>query len=217
MTSSKHHFYNQRGFTIVELLIVIVIIGILAAIVIVAYNGITSQALESAAKSDLANFHKKAEMFKAENGHYPSSIANLNSLRMKFSQGAYATAASTPAKQNNLQYCRYDNDQGYALLTLTANGTRLYISSKSGGPREYTGTDVWINSTVSWGDNCMVLATSDTLGDSVVEPDFEEFTTALGGVQSGASGTPDYGATTGYWNTANRDPKWHAWTTGGSG
>ena len=44
---------KQRGFTIVELLIVIVVIGVLAAITIVAYNGIQSRARDSARVSDI--------------------------------------------------------------------------------------------------------------------------------------------------------------------
>ncbi|PPG44387.1 type II secretion system protein [Rathayibacter sp. AY2B5] len=43
----------RSGFTIVELLIVIVVIAILAAITIVGYNGITKQAVEASMKSDL--------------------------------------------------------------------------------------------------------------------------------------------------------------------
>jgi len=56
----------QRGFTIVELLIVIVVIAILAAIVIVSYNGITSQAREAVRKSDIASWKQKSEVYKAE-------------------------------------------------------------------------------------------------------------------------------------------------------
>lgn len=44
---------KTRGFTIVELLIVIVVIGILAAIVIVAYQGVTNRANDSAIKATL--------------------------------------------------------------------------------------------------------------------------------------------------------------------
>lgn len=51
--------YRQNAFTIVELLIVIVIIGILAAITIVSYTGITQRANEATLKSDLANNKKR--------------------------------------------------------------------------------------------------------------------------------------------------------------
>jgi general secretion pathway protein G len=44
---------QQSGFTIVELLIVIVVIGILAAITIVAYNGVQNRAKTAALTSDL--------------------------------------------------------------------------------------------------------------------------------------------------------------------
>ena len=43
-----------RGFTIVEVLIVVVVIAILAAVTVVAYNGITASAKESALRSDLS-------------------------------------------------------------------------------------------------------------------------------------------------------------------
>lgn len=68
---------SQKGFTIVELLIVIVIIGILAAIVIVAYNGVTNRAKASKTQSTVANILKKAEAYNAENGTYPTTLATL--------------------------------------------------------------------------------------------------------------------------------------------
>ena len=54
------------GFTIVELLIVVIVIAILAAITIVSYSGITSQARESARKSDIATWKKQSEIYKIE-------------------------------------------------------------------------------------------------------------------------------------------------------
>jgi len=65
---SKRHEagLTVRGFTIVELLIVVVVIAILATIMIVSYNGITSQARESARKSDIAAWKKQSEIYKIE-------------------------------------------------------------------------------------------------------------------------------------------------------
>ena len=74
---------DERGFTIVELLIVIVIIAILAAITIVAYNGIQSRANTSAAKSNAESVQKVVEAFAADdsvgggNGKYPADIAAI--------------------------------------------------------------------------------------------------------------------------------------------
>lgn len=65
---------NKKGFTIVELLIVIVIIGILAAISIVSYVGISNRAIIASLQSDLSNASKQLELFRAVNGVYPTSI-----------------------------------------------------------------------------------------------------------------------------------------------
>ena len=52
-----------KAFTIVELLIVIVVIGILAAITIVSFGGITSQANVAAVKSDLDSNSRKLQLY----------------------------------------------------------------------------------------------------------------------------------------------------------
>lgn len=62
------------GFTIVELLVVIVVIGILAAITIVSYIGVSSRATISTLQSDLANASRKLKIFQLENSSYP--VAN---------------------------------------------------------------------------------------------------------------------------------------------
>lgn len=69
---------KQTGFTIVELLIVIVIIGILAAITIVAYNGVQQRAKESALRSDLALAAKKMAADNVLNGSYPLTQAAVD-------------------------------------------------------------------------------------------------------------------------------------------
>jgi prepilin-type N-terminal cleavage/methylation domain-containing protein len=62
---------NKKGFTIIELLIVIVVIGILAAIGFVAYGNVTKSARDSDRQADASAISKKAEEYYASNGVYP--------------------------------------------------------------------------------------------------------------------------------------------------
>jgi|ETNmetMinimDraft_21_1059911.scaffolds.fasta_scaffold01713_9 prepilin-type N-terminal cleavage/methylation domain-containing protein len=69
---------KQTGFTIVELLIVIVVIGILAAIVIVAFNGVQQNAATGVLKSDLRNAATELELAKVDNNdQYPDDEAGI--------------------------------------------------------------------------------------------------------------------------------------------
>lgn len=67
------------GFTIVELLIVVVIIAILAAITVVAFNGVQDRARNAQVVSDLNQLNKKIQMYAVENGSYPST-GGLNTI-----------------------------------------------------------------------------------------------------------------------------------------
>jgi prepilin-type N-terminal cleavage/methylation domain-containing protein len=68
---------NQKGFTIVELLIVIVVIGILAAITIVAYNGIQQRARNTQVIAGVEAYHKAFRSYHAVNGSYPTTAGCL--------------------------------------------------------------------------------------------------------------------------------------------
>ena len=69
---------KQSGFTIVELLIVIVVIGILAAITIVAYNGVQQRARDAQRKQDVATITKALELYYTDNGRYPNSSGSTS-------------------------------------------------------------------------------------------------------------------------------------------
>jgi len=69
---------RESGFTIVELLIVIVVIGILAALVITTYSGIQAKARNSKRQTDVQSVQTQVEAYFAQNGHYPS-FADLSS------------------------------------------------------------------------------------------------------------------------------------------
>lgn len=68
---------KQSGFTIVELLIVIVVIGILAAIVITTFTGVQKKGRDADRKSDINSMYGQVEVYFAENGKYPT-LANMN-------------------------------------------------------------------------------------------------------------------------------------------
>jgi prepilin-type N-terminal cleavage/methylation domain-containing protein len=68
---------NQRGFTIVELLIVIVVIGILAAITIVTYNGIQQRSRNAQVIAGVEMYHKAIRSYHAVNASYPAGTGCL--------------------------------------------------------------------------------------------------------------------------------------------
>lgn len=67
---------QSKGFTIVELLIVIVVIGILAAITIVSFNGVQQRARNAQRSTDMNTITKALEMYKLQTGSYPTPSYN---------------------------------------------------------------------------------------------------------------------------------------------
>ena len=72
-----YSFKKRQGFTIVELLIVIVVIGILATLVIVTFTGIQQRARDTARKTDINAVASHLEAYYASNGSYPL-LADIN-------------------------------------------------------------------------------------------------------------------------------------------
>lgn len=71
---NKHNLRKSFGFTIVELLVVIVVIGILATITVISYTGISQKATIASITSDLDNAFKQFKLFQVINGGYPTGI-----------------------------------------------------------------------------------------------------------------------------------------------
>lgn len=107
---------TKSGFTIVELLIVIVVIAILAAITIVAYNGIQQRARASSASTALNQANKKLALYAIDNSAYPADLA---------------TAGITDTSDVTYQYS-YDNTASPATYCVTAtSGSVSYKASSS--------------------------------------------------------------------------------------
>lgn len=69
---------QRRGFTIVELLIVVVVIAILASITFVSFNGIQARARDSVRLTALRSLTNGLEMYWLEAGHYPNACNAFN-------------------------------------------------------------------------------------------------------------------------------------------
>ena len=89
----KYTYAKKRGFTIVELLVVIVIIGILAAISIVAYNGVTAKARDAQRLQDVKTITKALELYYIDNGHYPNSSCGSSCPVPKKMNNTWSTTA----------------------------------------------------------------------------------------------------------------------------
>jgi prepilin-type N-terminal cleavage/methylation domain-containing protein len=105
---------RNQGFTIVELLIVIVVIGILALLVITTYSGIQAKARNSKRSSDVKSLQTHLEAFFQSNGYYPSN-ANLN-------DGSWLTTNMKSLDQNALS----DPSSGGSKTIATAAAAKVY-------------------------------------------------------------------------------------------
>ena len=115
---------KQKGFTIVELLIVIVVIGILAAISIVAFNGVQERARVAAITSDLSGAAKQLAVFEVDAGRYPATLAETNN-----GQGVKASDGTTyqyTASSSGTTYC----------LTATKGVTSYKVSNDATTPAQ---------------------------------------------------------------------------------
>lgn len=108
---------SKKGFTIVELLIVIVVIGILAAIVIVAFNGVTVRARNAMWISEFKGYQKLFMSYQANYGKYPTMpinnrycLGNKNikgpEINAQFTPTSDPLAAQVPTPFNDGGYCR---------------------------------------------------------------------------------------------------------------
>lgn len=128
---------TQTGFTLVELLIVIVIIGILGSIIIAAYNGVQQAATGASVRSDLAGAVKIMGQSNAINGAYPDVLPPTiqtndgTQLRLVKRLGGYTGLS---AKQIGVLFhnvCKQIINEGFGTGTNSVGVVEKYITDCS--------------------------------------------------------------------------------------
>lgn len=71
---------SQSGFTLIEIMVVVLILGLLAALVVPKIVGRTDEARVTKAKADIKAIEAALNLFKIDNGFYPTSAEGLNAL-----------------------------------------------------------------------------------------------------------------------------------------
>lgn len=145
--------YFGVGFTIVELLIVVVVIAILATITIVSYNGIQQSTRESTVQSDLATAKKQLLMWKAENDTFPRSVADLAKVGLRPTQSVYHTNNPSYA---NYYYCANTATDDFSLVGRPAG------TAANAGYVVTSLTDVKATTNATSGIICNVIGLSGT-------------------------------------------------------
>jgi|TARA_Y100000294_G_scaffold123262_1_gene114606 type IV pilus assembly protein PilA len=87
---------REKGFTLIELMIVVAIIGILAAIAIPNFMRYQAKAKQSEAKANLGAIYTSQVTYQAENDAYSAALANLDWAAAGTTRYTYTLVAATP-------------------------------------------------------------------------------------------------------------------------
>lgn len=134
-----------KGFTLVELLIVIVILGILAAIVIARFTGATKDAKEASLKANLSGVRSQIEIYRARSASdsYPANLAAL------VSEGYIRKIPQDPFYKQSSEYTALSGPGIGGWVYSNATG-QVYVNIPSNDPVEPPKDTSWGSSYSSW-------------------------------------------------------------------
>jgi type II secretion system protein G len=138
---TRRNTTQQRGFTIIELIVVIVVIGILTAITIATYVGVKNKAFDTAIQADLKSVAAGMKAYKSATGNYPTTAAQIST--MQDGTGAVITAAIPKTSHD-----------GYDVTSPSASGDNvsrnLLVCVRSGGTNPQFGIAAYSRSGAVW-------------------------------------------------------------------
>ncbi|MBU3071518.1 type II secretion system major pseudopilin GspG [Aestuariicella sp. G3-2] len=130
MTTQRPHTATQRGFTLIEIMVVVVILGILAALVAPNILGRTGEARITAAQSDINSISNALDLYKLDNHAYPSTDQGLEALVSKpsgypepanWNPEGYLKNLPKDPWGNDYQYLSPGSERAYDLYSLGAD------------------------------------------------------------------------------------------------
>ena len=150
--NSSSECIRSPGFTIVELLIVIVVIGILATIAIVSYTGITQRANAASLQSDLANASQQLKLFQIDNSAFPLTVdcsqpdSAINKCLKYSSSTTYQYAVNNIASPQTFCIAAIKSTQSYKITDDSTSssgdclGYGLVMHLDASNPASYPGS-----------------------------------------------------------------------------
>ena len=143
MKKVKH---NEKGFTLIELMVVIVILGILAGLIVPRIMGRPDEARRAKARIQIESLETALKLYKLDNGNYPSTEQGLNALvepptvgkpLKNWRQGGYLEKGKVPKDP-------WDND--FVYISPGAHGDYDLICRGADGEPDGEGKNKDINS-----------------------------------------------------------------------
>ena len=112
---------NEKGFTLIELMIVIAIIGILAAIAIPQFSAYRTRSYNSSAQSDVRNIATAQEAYYVDASTYTGTIATIRGATYGYMQSGSVTVTAAA------------NTTGYTITGYHGSGDKTYTLTGPGG------------------------------------------------------------------------------------
>lgn len=115
---------NRKGFTLIEIMLVVIILGVLAAMVVPRLTGRSDEARKSVAKTDIeSNIPLALDLYEVDTGSYPDDLASLTAAPSGITNWKGPYLKKKPLDPWGRPYTyKYPGDQNEGSYDLSSNG-----------------------------------------------------------------------------------------------